>query len=227
MAQTSSIPSQDLLQIEEIRDGILILKDRSMRAVLMSSSLNFALKSTDEQTAIIMQFQNFLNSLDFSLQFFMSSRKLNIEPYIETLREAETKQTNDLLKIQIAEYIEFVRTFVRAANIVTKSFYVVVPFSPPAFGSSPSSDPGNIFKNLTSAFGNVGKTKRTDPMSVEKFEEYKNQLWQRIDAVMQGLIRTGVRCAPLNTEELIELFYGLYNPGELEKGKPPPITVTN
>src|SRR3989344_3292178 len=225
MAQTSSIPSQSLLQIEEIRDGVLILKDRSMRAVLMASSLNFALKSADEQTAIIMQFQNFLNSLDFSLQFFMSSRKLNIEPYIETLREAEAKQTNELLKIQITEYIEFVRTFVRAANIVTKSFYVVVPFSPPAFGSASTSDPGNIFKNLTRSFSQVGKTKKTDPMQAEKFEEYKNQLWQRIDAVLQGLIRTGVRCAPLNTEELIELFYGLYNPGELEKGKPPPITA--
>ena len=128
-----SQPSQDILQIDEVRDGVLILKDRSMRAVVMASSLNFALKSADEQTAIIMQFQNFLNSLDFSLQFFVTSRKLNIEPYLETLAEAEKKQTIDLLKIQTAEYIEFVRTFVRAANIVTKSFYVVVPFTPPFF----------------------------------------------------------------------------------------------
>lgn len=221
---TSPIPSQDLLQIEEIRDGVLILKDHTMRAVLMASSLNFALKSADEQTAIIMQFQNFLNSLDFSLQFFISSRKLNIEPYIETLQEAERKQTNDLLKIQTTEYIEFVRTFVRAANIVTKSFYVVVPFTPSLFGAS-NATPGGVFQNLTSVFAGKGKSGKNDnTMSVEKFEEYKNQLWQRIDAVLQGLIRTGVRCAPLNTEELIELFYGLYNPGELEKGKPPPIT---
>lgn len=223
MATTSSTPSQDLLQIEEIRDGVLILKDHSMRAVLMASSLNFALKSADEQTAIIMQFQNFLNSLDFSIQFFISSRKLNIEPYIETLQEAEAKQTNDLLKIQTTEYIEFVRTFVRAANIVTKGFYVIVPFTPPMFGSSNDSA-GGVFQNITNIFKSAGKSQKNINMSVEKFEEYKNQLWQRIDSVMQGLIRTGVRCAPLNTEELIELFYGLYNPGELEKGKPPPIT---
>lgn len=224
MATTSSLPSQSLLQIEEIRDGVLILKDRSMRAVLMASSLNFALKSADEQTAIIMQFQNFLNSLDFSLQFFISSRKLNIEPYIETLQDAESKQTNDLLKIQTTEYIEFVRTFVKAANIVTKSFYVVVPFSPSVFASS-NATAGGVFQNLTSMFGVGTKSKKDETMSVEKFEEYKNQLWQRIDTVLQGLIRTGVRCAPLNTEELIELFYGLYNPGELEKGKPPQITA--
>ncbi len=225
MAQTSQ-PTQDLLQIEEIRDGVLILKDRSMRAILMASSLNFALKSADEQTAIILQFQNFLNSLDFSLQFFMGSRKLNIEPYIETLQDAESKQTNDLLKIQISEYIEFVRTFVRAANIVTKNFYVVVPFTPPLFGGSSSSKSGGgLFSNPTQTFKGTGKTNKAEPMSVEKFEEFKNQLWQRIDSVLQGLIRTGVRCAPLNTEELIELFYGLYNPGELEKGKPPPITA--
>ena len=221
----ASQPSQDILQIEEIRDGILILKDRSMRTVVMASSLNFALKSADEQTAIILQFQNFLNSLDFSIEFFMSSRKLNIEPYLETLQEAEKKQTNDLLKIQTAEYIEFVRTFVRAANIVTKSFYVVVPFTPPFFEPVSSDEGvGGMLKNVTGFFSNVkkgGAGKET--MSPEKFEEYKNQLWQRIDTVIQGLVRTGVRCVPLNTEELIELFYGLYNPGELEKGKPPPI----
>lgn len=222
MAVTSQ-PSQDILQIEEVRDGVLILRDRSMRAVVMASSLNFALKSADEQTAIIMQFQNFLNSLDFSLQFFMSSRKLNIEPYLETLQEAEKKQTNDLLKIQTAEYIEFVRTFVRSANIVTKSFYVVVPFTPPFFENS-NTDEGGMMKNITGIFGNIKKAgSKKEAMTPEKFEEYKNQLWQRIDTVIQGLVRTGVRCVPLNTEELIELFYGLYNPGELEKGKPPPI----
>ena len=220
-----SQPSQDILQIDEVRDGVLILKDRSMRAVVMASSLNFALKSADEQTAIIMQFQNFLNSLDFSLQFFVTSRKLNIEPYLETLAEAEKKQTIDLLKIQTAEYIEFVRTFVRAANIVTKSFYVVVPFTPPFFESN-NSDGGaaGLLKNIAGIFGNMKKGgEGRENMGPEKFEEYKNQLWQRIDTVIQGLVRTGVRCVPLNTEELIELFYGLYNPGELEKGKPPPI----
>ena len=209
-----SLPSQDILQIEEIRDGVLVLKDGSLRTVLMASSLNFALKSTDEQTAIIMQYQNFLNSLDFSVQFFISSRRLNIEPYIETLKAAETKQTNELLKIQVAEYIEFVRAFVKASNIVTKGFYITVPFTPPIFET-----PKEGLKSVLGIFG--AGAKKTKTMPQEKFEEYKNQLWQRASSVIQGLIRTGVRAVPLNTEEIIELFYGLYNPGELEKGKPP------
>ena len=208
------LPSQQILQIEEVRDGALILKDGSLRAVLMASSLNFALKSADEQTAVIMQYQNFLNALDFSVQFFIQSRKLNIEPYIETLRQAEAKQTNELLKIQISEYMEFVRAFVRAANIVSKNFYIVVPFTPPAFTT-----PEEGVKSLLGFLGKGKDSRATLPQ--DKFEEYKNQLWQRADSAIQGLVRAGVRAVPLNTEELIELFYGFYNPGELEKGKPP------
>jgi len=207
--------AQKILQIEEIRDGVLILKDGGLRAVLMASSLNFALKSADEQTAITLQYQNFLNSLDFPVQFFIQSRKLNIEPYIDSLKENEKKQTNELLKIQITEYIEFVRTFVRAANIVTKNFYIVVPFAPQVLASTKEGISGTI----AGLMGKGGARIKTMPK--EKFEEYKIQLWQRADTVAQGLVRTGVRAVPLNTEELIELFYGLYNPGELEKGKPP------
>lgn len=217
MAQ--ALPSQDILRIEEIRDGVLVLKDSSMRAVLMASSLNFALKSAEEQTAVIMQYQNFLNSLDFSLQFFIESRKLNIEPYIETLREAEAKQQNELLKIQTAEYIEFVRAFVRAASVVTKNFYVVVRFTPPLF-TTPKEGAASILQSVSNIFGGQSD-KKEKALPQEKFDEYKNQLWQRVDSVIQGLVRSGVRAVPLNTEELIELFYGLYNPGELEKGKPP------
>lgn len=220
MAQPT--PSQQIVNIEEIRDGVLILKDGSFRVILMASSLNFALKSADEQMAVIMQYQNFLNSLDFSVQFFAQSRKINIEPYIDTLEEAQKKQTNELLKIQITEYIEFVRTFVRASNIVTKNFYITVPFAPPFLETGEQSK--GIIKSLwETVWGKSGKEKNAG-ISPQKFEEYKNQLWQRMETVIQGLVRAGVRAVPLNTEELIELFYGLYNPGELEKGKPPTIT---
>src|SRR3989344_248782 len=144
----NALPSQDILKVEEIRDGVLVLKDGSLRAVMMASSLNFSLKSADEQTAVIMQYQNFLNSLDFTAQFFLESRKLNIEPYLDTLKQAEAKQTNELLKIQITEYIEFIRTFVRAPNIVSKNFYIVVPFSPAMFTT-----PKEGFKSLLGIFG--------------------------------------------------------------------------
>lgn len=211
--------SQDILEIREIRDGVLIMKNGGLRAVLMASSVNFALKSADEQSAIIFQYQNFLNSLDFPVQIFIGSRKLNIEPYLMTLKDAEKKQTNELLKIQISEYTDFVRTFVKTSNIVTKNFYIVVPFLPPLFKT-----PEEGAKSLLSIFKSK-KEGEINGMAPEKFEEYKNQLWQRVDSVIQGIVRTGVRAVPLNTEELIELFYSLYNPGELEKGKPPAITA--
>ena len=217
MAQAQS--AQDLLEIQELRDGVLVMKNGGLRAILMASSINFALKSVDEQNAIIFQYQNFLNSLDFPVQIFLQSRKLNIDPYLGILRDAEKKQTNDLLKIQIAEYSEFVRAFVKTANIVNKNFYIVVPFSPPVFET-----PKEGMRSIMGIFKGKKESAKSGILP-EKFEEYKNQLWQRVDGVIQGIVRTGVRAVPLNTEELIELFYSLYNPGELEKGKPPAITA--
>jgi len=162
-----------------------------------------------------MQYQNFLNSLDFSVQFFIQSRRLNINPYLDSLKEAQKNQTNELLKIQIAEYIEFVKNFVETSNIVTKTFYVVVPFQPPPFESARGA--------VESIFGSWFSKKESSRISDEKFEEYRAQLWQRVDTVAQGLVRSGVRVVPLNTEELVELYYGLFNPGELEKGRAPEV----
>lgn len=214
-------PSQQIINIEEVRDGVLIMKDGTLKVILMASSLNFALKSADEQTAVILQYQNFLNSLDFSVQFFVQSRKINIEPYLDTLKETKEQQTNELLQIQISEYVEFIRTFVKATNIVSKNFYVIVPFTPPLFETKELSV--GMLQNLWRSLWGSSKKEGGPVLSPQKFEEYKNQLWQRMENVVAGLTRTGVRAVPLNTEELIELFYGLYNPGELERGRPPTI----
>src|SRR3989338_3495924 len=210
---TMASSSQTTLQIDEIRDGALVLKDHSLRAILMASSINLALKSAEEQTAIIMQFQSFLNSLEFPIQIFIQSRRLNIEPYLDTLKEQEKKEVNDLLKVQIAEYIEFVRTFVQASDIMTKTFYIVVPYTLPVAGGE------GALGGITKMFG-LGKKKESAGMAPEIFEEYKKQLWQRVDHVIQSIVRTGVRAVPLNTEEIIELFYGLYNPGEPGETRP-------
>ena len=210
--------SQDIIPIEEIRDGIVVLLDGSIRMVLMASSLNFALKSPSEQDATIMQYQNFLNSLDFSIQFFIQSRKLNIEPYLDTLRVRRKAETNELLRIQISEYITFVKEFVESNNIVSKTFYIVVPFIP-GVGQAMQK------KSVTSFFNTMIGKKHEESSSIdaEKFAEYKLQLQERVDTVVSGLIRTGVRVVPLNTAELIELYYGLYNPEETEKGKAPAV----
>lgn len=211
------LSAQEFVPIREIRDGIIITEDGNLHMALMASSLNFALRSGEEQEAITAQYQNFLNSLDFSVQIFIQSRRLNIEPYLETLREAERAQTSELLKIQTREYVEFVKNFVETTKIVDKNFYIIVSYSPP-FAIGGKGGVGGIFRGL---FGKKEKT--SAQMNDEKFEEYKNQLWQRAETVSGAIASTGVRTVPLNTEEAVELYYGLFNPGELEKGHAPQI----
>lgn len=202
--------SQDFISIESVRDGVVILKDGSFRMILMASAFNFGLKSAEEQDAVIYQYQNFLNSVDFPLQIVIHSRKLNIEPYLETLKEYERTQENELMKIQTNEYIEFVRNFVQLSNVVAKSFYIVVPFSPSIAEKSGAS---SLIRGL---FAPKNKSAGAED---GKFLEYKAQILQRVDTVQLGLQRFGVRTAVLKTEELIELFYSLYNMQELEKQK--------
>ena len=201
--------AQQFLAIDTIRENVVVLKDGSYRVVLMCSTLNFALKSADEQDAIIYQYQNFINSLDFSLQFVIHSRKFNIGPYLETLSKRHKEETDELLKIQIAEYLEFIKTFVESSNIMSKIFYTVVSFTPPALETKKG-----FLSNITSALGLGGGGEAGEK---NDFETHKNQLWQRVDAVTEGLKQFGIRSVQLNTEELIELFYGLYNPTEFEK----------
>jgi len=205
MAQTSKT-TQEFVPIQEIRDGIVMLKDGSMRAIILASSLNFALKSGDEQDAIISQFQNFLNSLDFSIQIFIQSKKLDIRPYIALLEERYKEQLTELMKIQTREYIEFIKTFVDNSNIMTKGFFIVIPYMPPLMTAS---------KNPVSNLFNTSKTNKI--IENEKFEEYRSQLEQRVGVVEQGLVRCGIRVAELGTEEVVELYYKIFNPGETEK----------
>src|SRR6266404_7467895 len=127
--RASSRSTQEFVPIAEVRDGIVVLKDGTLRAILLASSINFALKSEDEQTAFIVQFQNFLNSLDFTVQILVQSRMLDIRPYVATLEAAYKEQLDDLMRIQIREYIKFIKSFTEAANIMTKNFFVVVPYS--------------------------------------------------------------------------------------------------
>ncbi len=206
----TSKSTQQFVPVSEVRDGILILKDKSLRAILLASSINFALKSEDEQTAFIVQFQNFLNSLDFSCEIFVQSRMLDIRPYIASLEVAYKGQLDDLMRIQIREYIEFIKSFTEAANIMTKNFFVVVPYSSTAISLSGS---GGIAGKLP-----FGRKKNTAEDANRSFEEQVSQLEQRISIVQQGLVRCGVRTVQLGTEEAIELMYKLFNPGE--EGKP-------
>jgi hypothetical protein len=211
MAPTAKNKStQSIIPIREVRDGVLVLKDGSMRTLLMTSSINFALKSAGEQESIIFQFQQFLNSLNFSVQIFIQSRRLDIRPYLATLETREKEQINDLMRIQIREYIEFVRTFTERSNIMTKSFYIVVPYTPPAL-TKQKNKKGGFFSKVERHSDGTAK------LNMEDFEEYRTQLEQRVSVVQQGIVRTGVRAVQLGTEEAIEVFYRLFNPGDVEK----------
>jgi type IV secretory pathway VirB4 component len=210
---TAAKTTQEFVPIKEIRDGIVILNDGSFRAIVLVSSLNFALKSSDEQNSIIYQFQNFLNSLDFSIQIFVQSKKLDIRPYIALLEGRYKEQSTELMKIQTREYIEFINKFVADSSIMTKSFFVVIPYSPTSINTNknPLGDVKSLFnkKNATAA------SKKID--SNAEFEEYRSQIEQRVGVVEQGLTRCGIRVAELGTEEVVELFYKIFNPGDTEK----------
>jgi len=201
--------SQQFVPIKDIKDNVVIKKDGGMCMVVLASSVNFALKSYDEQRAILMQFQNFLNTLDFSLQIYVQSRKLNIEPYLGVLGGLESQQDNDLMRVQLREYIEFIRGFTSDIDVMTKSFFVVVPYSPTKL---------NVANNVSRIFGGSGYSEAT---SVEqKFEEHKLQLEQRVAMVTQGLAGVGVRTMTLHKDELVELYYHLYNPSDVTGSAP-------
>ena len=199
--------TQQFLEVKEIKQGVVVLKNKALRGVLMVSSLNFALKSKDEQNATIYQFQSFLNSLDFPLQTLVQSRKLNITGYLDKLKELEKEQKNELLKTQTAEYRNFIKELIVGSSIMSKNFFVIVPFVSIKI-------PG-----ITSKGSGKTLAKSID----DQFQRAKSQLWQRMEFVSMGLRRCGLKCIPLNTTELIELFWSLYHPEEAEIGYYPEI----
>jgi hypothetical protein len=213
MAQVDAKATQSFVPVKEVRDGVLVLKDGSMRALLLASSLNFALKSPDEQQSIIFQFQNFLNSINFTVQIFVQSRRLDIRPYISLLEQRQKEQASDLMKMQTREYIEFIKSFTDSTNIMTKSFFLVIPYTPPVLGGKGS----NPVSSVTSMFGPKKDKKEQAADATSTFEEHRSQLQQRMDVVEQGLVRCGIRVVELGTEELIELFYKIFNPGDVDK----------
>jgi len=204
----ANISTQQFLELEDIKEGIIILKNKTLRGILMVSSINFALKSSEEQNAIIYQFQDFLNSLDFSLQIIVQSKKLNITGYLDKLREIGERQDNELLRNQIIEYRKFIQELITKGSIMSKSFFVVVPFVP--FGAESSKK--GIFSRPS-----------LPSLTEETFERAKVQLWQRMEFISLGLKRCGLQCSILNSAELIELFWSSHHPEEAEMGYYPEV----
>lgn len=205
---TKGLASQEFVVIDEIRDGLIILKNGGLRAVLMCSSRNLELESIDSQNAIISAYADFINSFDWPLQIIIHSRKLDINPYLQTLEEKIKTQENELLKIQTAEYVDFIRNFVTLTDIMVKRFYICVPFDPI---ESKTESPIEKISSI------LPKAQTKTSVTEEKIREYGTQLLQRVDHINMALAHVGIKASQLQTDELIELFYNLYNPEELEK----------
>lgn len=199
--------TQEFIPIKEVRDGIIVLKDDDLRAIVLANSINLSLKSADEQQATIMQFQNFLNTLDFPIQISVQSRRLDIRPYLLLLENRMKVQNEPLLKLQTKEYMEFIRNFTDSVSIMTKSFFVIVPYTHTAL----KSDSG-IFDKI---FSRKNK-EEVKAAKIVAFEEKRSQLEERVAVIQQGLGRCGIKSAQLGTEEVVELFYKVFNPGEIE-----------
>jgi hypothetical protein len=200
-----SKPAQSFVPVKEVRNGVIILKEGGYRGVLMCSSVNFALKSEDEQRAVIGGFQTFLNTLDFSVEIVVHSRRMDIRPYLALLAERTEVQATELMRIQVREYIEFIKNFIEGSDIMTKLFYIVVPYEPAGIGK------------VADALPFLGKKPATQAEGLKQsFEEYSVQLQQRMALVSSSLSSSGVRAVPLGTEEIIELLYRSFNIGTLE-----------
>jgi hypothetical protein len=199
--------TQEFTPIKEVRDGIIVLKDGELRAIVLANSVNLSLKSADEQRAIILQFQNFLNTLDFSVQISVQSRKLDIRPYLLLLEDRIKVQNEPLLKLQTREYIDFIKNFTESVSIMTKSFFVVVPYSSAILQSS-----SGVLDRL---FSGRNKEEARIARQVD-FEEKRSQLEERVAVIQQGLGRCGINSAQLGTEEVVEVFYKVFNPGAIE-----------
>ena len=195
--------TQQFVDIKTVKDGIVVLKNGGLRKIILVDGINFDLKSDEEQQIITYGYQNFLNSLDFAVQLNIHSRKLNIDDYLKKLEERQTGETNELMKTQIGEYMQFIRSFTGENAVMTKSFFVTVPYSP------------SVIHNIGIKRSQAGQT--TEPAEAGIDPIYRDQLNQRTEQVISGLRRVGLRAIALQDSELLELFYNFYNPTAVDR----------
>lgn len=201
--------TQQHLQIMEVRDDAVILKDGTLRAAILVSSINFSLKSEDEQNAVISGYVSFLNSLEFPLQVLIQSRKLNIDDYLDRLKTIEKEQTNELLKMQTREYRQYIAELVQLADIMSKHFYMIVPYSTTSIRSK------GFIRSVRESISPTSVI----TLKQKKFENYRIELSKRVEYIIDGLSSIGLQAVSLDTQGLIELFYNTYNPDTYDQQK--------
>lgn len=210
-AKTNPNSTQNSLLISEVRDGILIMNDGSFRAVVMCKSINFDLMSPEEREAVEFSYQGFLNSLYFPIQIFIRSKKVDLGPYLDKLAKIRSEQENMLLGYLMEDYVTFLSDIAQQTNIMDKGFYVVIQYP------DLDQDLKSAVKQSTSFFSGLStmvSPNKARPVTVNEalLESAKSELKNRVQSVMQGLQQCGVQSLPLDTQELIELYYDAYNP---------------
>lgn len=206
-AKKAAPSTQNTLLISELRDGMVIMSDGSFRAVVACKSINFDLMSSREREGVEFSYQNFLNALYFPVQVFIRSQRVDIGPYIEKLDTIRRSQDNMLLNVLMDDYINFIDILSQEANIMDKSFFVVVPYYS-------AGDLNNVIEQSKGFFGKLfPKNQHTvTRIDTNTYTKAKDEIKNRVDAVMSGLFQIGVQCTQLNTKELGELYYNVYNP---------------
>jgi hypothetical protein len=201
--------TQNSLLLSEIRDGMIIMADGSFRAVIACKSINFDLMSSREREGVEFSYQNFLNALYFPIQIFIRSQRVDIGPYLDRLEEIRRSQDNMLLNVLMDDYIQFIDILSQEANIMDKSFFIVVPYFP-------AGDMSNVVEQGKGFFGKIlsGGAKANAVTKIDKvtYEKAKDEIRNRVDSVVSGLLQVGVQAVQLNTKELGELYYNVYNP---------------
>lgn len=204
-SKNKALSTQRYLDFAGAQNETLILKNGGIRAILEVNSVNFNLKSEDEQNSIILAYQRFLNALDFPVQILIKSKKLDIDHYLEKLKSQRKTMVNQLLRDQMGEYTEFIKKLVEYSDIMEKKFFVVVPV-----------DPFRIQNK--SFFAKFLDYIRPDDTVLEilkrrkEFSKLKKQLESRVNVVQTALGNCGLTVRSLSTEEIIRILYQTYNP---------------
>lgn len=209
VAHTNPNSTQNTLEIAEIRDGIVIMNDGSFRSVVMVKSINFDLMSQQEQESVEYSYQGFLNSLYFPIQIFIRSQRVDLQPYIEKLDRIRSEHENMLLAMLMDDYINFIDQLSQQTNIMDKKFYIVVPFFPVTDVQKALTQSKNFFSGLIGLFSKKEHHVTVNELDLEKA---KTELRNRIQSVLAGLRQCNIQGLPLDTQELIELYYDTYNP---------------
>lgn len=199
--------TQQLLQLSELREGMVIMADGSFRAVIRCQSINFDLMSAAEREGVEFSYQSFLNSLNFPVQIVVRSERIDIGPYLDRLEETRRSQDNMLLGVLMDDYINFIDQLAQEANIMEKSFFVVVPFFP-------LGDAQNLLDQGKGFFGKIFAKPKNTITKIDKvaYQKAKDEISNRVQSVLSGLFQIGIQCVQLNTKELGELYYNFYNP---------------